>query len=470
MLEQPRWSVWSLPTLFAGALWVAQAGMLGGLAALPLWIVGALLLSSGVSQLLWPGDEHITQIGAFAGLLGGVLALPYLFVAGLIPGLLLFAAAIGGAWGAGRMAIQLEPQTEGVPAPRPSAALAAKVAADEVILGWEHWHTAGFALDGTIERVIGELDRCQRLFEREGYLEKPLAYHRTPPELVDPEIRRGRAAGLDIELLRFESGYAPAEGEPGRERWLGYDGCRDGWAYVLRHDGPPRPWLIATNGYRMGFASIDIGIFKRFHEEEGGLGLNVLVPVLPLHGPRRLGWHSGQGFLSVDIVDTLHAEAQAIWDMRRLLSWIRAQGAETIGAFGLSLGGYTTALFASVAEGLAAAIPGIPLADVPRVLDRHGVAHQMRYARSRGFSFERAREVLRPVSPLAVAPRVPHEGRLIFGATADRLVTPDHVRDLWRHWDEPEIVWYEGSHVSFGSERAVWAAVDRTLRENGLTR
>jgi hypothetical protein len=58
---------------------------------------------------------------------------------------------------------------------------------------------------------------------------------------------------------------------------------------------------------------------------------------------------------------------------------------------------------------------------------------------------------------------------MIFGATADRLVTPDHVRDLWRHWDEPEIVWYDGGHVTFGSEREVWAGVDRTLRENGLS-
>jgi hypothetical protein len=47
-------------------------------------------------------------------------------------------------------------------------------------------------------------------------------------------------------------------------------------------------------------------------------------------------------------------------------------------------------------------------------------------------------------------------------------VTPDQVVDLWRHWEEPEIVWYEGTHVSFMGERSVWAGVDRTLSENGL--
>jgi dienelactone hydrolase len=215
----------------------------------------------------------------------------------------------------------------------------------------------------------------------------------------------------------------------------------------------------------MGHARIDIGLFKRFYDQ---LGLNVLIPVLPLHGPRRLGWQSGSGFLGIDVIDTLHAEAQAVWDMRRLLSWIRAQNAPAVGAFGLSLGGYTTALFASVAEGLACAIPGIPLADIPRIFSRHAAPHQMRYAEHLGFDLERAEEILRVISPLVLKPKVPLEGRMIFGATADRLVTPDQVRDLWRHWEEPEIVWYNGGHVTFGSERDVWSSVDRTLRENGL--
>jgi hypothetical protein len=215
----------------------------------------------------------------------------------------------------------------------------------------------------------------------------------------------------------------------------------------------------------MGHARIDVALFKRFHL---GLGLNVVIPVLPLHGPRRVGWQSGSGFLGIDLVDTLHAEAQSVWDMRRLLSWVRAQDAPAVGAFGLSLGGYTTALFASVADGLDCVIPGIPLADITRMLDRHGSAHQMRYAKSRGFDLERASEMLRVVAPLVLRPKVPLEGRMIFGATADRLVAPDHVRDLWRHWDEPEIVWYDGAHVTFGSERRVWSSVDRTLRENGV--
>ena len=61
-------------------------------------------------------------------------------------------AALASAWGAGRMALQLEPRYEGVPAPHPTPRLAAKVAVDELILGFEQWDAPGYSLDGTIER------------------------------------------------------------------------------------------------------------------------------------------------------------------------------------------------------------------------------------------------------------------------------------------------------------------------------
>jgi dienelactone hydrolase len=98
----------------------------------------------------------------------------------------------------------------------------------------------------------------------------------------------------------------------------------------------------------------------------------VLIPVLPLHGPRRIGRMSGDGFLSGNVLDTIHAEAQAVWDARRLIGWARAEGAPLVGVHGLSLGGYTTALLASLQEGLSCVIAGIPVADLARTFWRHG--------------------------------------------------------------------------------------------------
>ena len=468
MRAQPKWSVWATPALVAALVFALEAASLSAWLALPLFGVALLHASSATGALFAPGERRLTQVGALGGAAGVVVALVAAPFVGFGTALLLIVTSLFGGWGAGRSALEFEPFTEGVPEPSTSPSLAAKVAVDELILGFEQVQgTMGYPLDGTIERVIREIDEMHRFLDAGDRLARPADYHEAPPPLADPEITTRTIRGQKVEVLRFESGYAPPHGAPGRARWGAVDACRDAFAYVLRHEGGARPWVIATNGYRMGHAAIDVGLFGRFHAA-GGLGANVLIPVLPLHGPRSPSWHSGTGFLGIDVIRTIHAESQALWDMRRLLSWIQAQGAPPVGAFGLSLGGFTTANFASLAEGLACAVPGIPLADVHRMLLRHGAGPQLEYAKQIGFSTDRIRDILRVVSPLALEPKVPRNGRMLFGATADRLVTPDQVRDLWRHWEEPEIVWYQGSHISFTNERAVWDGVDRTFREAGV--
>ena len=84
---------------------------------------------------------------------------------------------------------------------------------------------------------------------------------------------------------------------------------------------------------------------EHLHED---LGLNVVLPVLPMHGPRARGLPKGAVFPGEDVMDNVHATAQAVWDVRRLLSWIRTQEpAAPIGLNSVSLGGYVASLVAS---------------------------------------------------------------------------------------------------------------------------
>ena len=78
------------------------------------------------------------------------------------------------------------------------------------------------------------------------------------------------------------------------------------------------------------------------------------------------------------------------------------------------------------------------------------------------------RKLKRVISPLDLPPLVPRERRFIFGAVGDRLVSPDQVRDLWRHWEHPRIVWYQGGHLTFGAHAAVRRLVRDALRESEL--
>jgi hypothetical protein len=317
------------------------------------------------------------------------------------------------------------------------------------------------------KRLSGELHGNIELFDRRGWLDDPTGYHGAPPPLEVTRIDEMSTRFLPYRHLRFESGYEPHPEAPGRERWLDYEPNRCGHAWLLKHPGPPRPWLVCIPGYRMGSPMVDFTSF-RAHWLYRHLGLNVAVPVMPLHGPRRVGRRGGDGFFSGDFVDTLHAQAQAVWDIRRLTGWLRAQGAPAIGTYGVSLGGYTAALHASLDTNLDCVIVGVPATDFSRLLQSHVPKFAMRAAKAVGVPFHAIEQLLSVVSPFGFEPKLPHGRRFLFAGVADQLTTPDHARDLWLHWGEPRVAWYQGGHVSFLWQSEVRELIHEALVTSGL--
>jgi hypothetical protein len=449
----------------AGLVWLWCAASFGVLGFLFSLIPGCLLLASGVSTLLYPGDLRIPQFTALGGVLGVLLAPPAVFVEGFWTALLLVALSAASFIAAGLVAVRQEWRHEGVPDAAPGLRVGAEVAADEALLA-----TMALTLPHTdasdLPRLRREVHATRELLRDRGWLEKPADFHLVPPPLEQPEIRLRRLRGLDYEHLRFESGYEPRAEEPGRESWLRHAENRMAHAWALRQRDPSR-WLVCIHGYQMGMPAIDLAAFEA-EKLYRARGLNLLFPVLPLHGPRKSGRRSGDGYLAGDPLETLHAVTQAMWDIRRLLSWVRAQGATRIGVHGLSLGGFHTALLACLDDDLACAIPGIPLADVTRIVWRHGPPLRIRHFERNGAVHEEVSELLSVVSPLTLEPRVPKERRYIYAAVCDRLVPADQVHDLWVHWDRPRIVWYQGGHLTFRFHPEVRRLVGEALAESGL--
>jgi pimeloyl-ACP methyl ester carboxylesterase len=409
----------------------------------------------------------MTHFAGLGALLGSALAFPTLFVSGFWSGLFIFGLSAWAFTASGSFAMRFDPPGEVGPAPIPSLRLSAEAAADEALLATITLFPPTLR-DRDLPRVAAELSAAREMFGSQGWLEKPAEYHVTPPPLESPTLRAARVRGINYEHLSFDSGYEPHVDEPGRDRWLSYEANRTAHAWVLRHPQPGRPWLVCLHGFQMGRAILDFSAFSTewLHHR---LGVNLIMPTLPLHGYRKAGRRSGDGYLTVDTLDSVHAVAQTMWDVRRLLGWVRAQGNSPIGVMGYSLGGYNTALLTTLEDQLACAIVGVPLTDISSVVLRHGPALKLLQAQQAGLSHARMSEVMRVVSPLALEPKLPIERRAIFAAVADRLVAPKSASEFWEHWGQPRMEWYQGGHITFRAHPHIRALIETSLRGAGLT-
>jgi len=327
----------------------------------------------------------------------------------------------------------------------------------------------GMPLPHLVRRMVEEAQAARDFYTENGWLEDPAAYHQKPPRLREVESKRRTLlfapgfAALRYQHLRFESQFRPHADEPGGERWSAHPLNGTAHAYVLEHEGGPRPWLVCVHGFAMGTPSLNLMGFpvRLLHKE---LGLNLIFPVLPLHGPRGIGPLSGGEVLSPDYVRMVHLFAHAVWDVRRVLSWLRSRGAEALGVYGLSLGGYVSALVASLEEELRCAIIGIPAVDFANLARDNEPWIMRRYDRDFALDWQLVRAITHVVSPLAFTPKIPRDGRFIYAGVADRIARPDQARALWRHWDRCAIHWFAGGHVAAQWNPTIAPFVDASLR------
>ena len=345
--------------------------------------------------------------------------------------------------------IRREQRYRDVPAVEPSAGLIAEVLLDGSFSLLVNL-LVGVPESQQVRHGHQELLAMRDFLQRKGWFDEPAGYHQTPPSLRAPQLTPRRKFGLtgaiDYIELAFESEYEPHVGEPGRERWLAHDDNGTAVAYVMRHEDSDRPWFVCTHGFGMGQPSVNIvGMRAKWLFEE--LGLNVLMPVLPLHGPRSGTRFSGGGLLQPEFANVLHLFAQAVWDIRRMVGWIRSQSDAPVGLYGISLGGYTVSLASAFIDDLACVVAGIPAVDFTSLArDNEPWAYQA-YGGDLQTDWGLVQQVMFPISPLSFEPRLPVERRFIYAGVADRVARPDQARALWRHWGKPEIEWMSSGHV-----------------------
>ena len=295
------------------------------------------------------------------------------------------------------------------------------------------------------------------------FVAEPGAFFRPPTvprvrERTVLRLRRGRVLRLAYDT-DFRPAFPDADLPP----------VRRGVARWWRHDAPDRPVLLCIHGYAGGHPLVETLAFDvpRFYRA----GMDVVLYVLPYHGARAIpgARRSGDGFFGGDLVRTNEAFAQAVYELRALVRLLAAAGRGPVGAFGMSLGGYVTALLASVEPALAFAAPMIPLVSLADMMWAVGEGDPLlRRAAEHGWSRDALAEFFRPHSPLARPPLVPHDRRLVIAAAGDRICPPGHADALWRHWGRPRIHWYPGGHLAQFRRGAALGEVLRLVRDAGL--
>lgn len=455
---KPRdWS--SLIPIAAGLVWLATgSGLAWVLIAL---VPGCLLIATGVSALLWPGESRITNYQALASALGLLLAVPAVLFLSMLGGVLAVVMSLAAFIHAGRTALLLAEPAVGAPEPPADFRTWAKAALDEALIGY-FLSLAKLPTGAEAEKLTRDAAVMEAVLVQRGWLDDPASFHGRPTAPDDARVKPARFRDFDYQRLRFTSGFQPHPEVPGAALWASYVPNRECVASVFRQPTGGRPWLLCIHGYRMGTKYFDLRLFAP-HILHRRLGLNVVMPTLPLHGPRRIGRQSGDQYLDGDPLDLLHAQTQALWDLRRTIAWIRAQEPDArIGVLGYSLGGYNAALLATHEPGLDFVISGIPVADFATVLWQHVPIPLRRYFESEELTRERYQKLLHVVSPLALPPKLPAERLHLFAGSADRVVPPVQPLKLSTHWQRP-VHWFPGAHLTFRGERAVVRCIDDAM-------
>jgi len=285
----------------------------------------------------------------------------------------------------------------------------------------------------------------------------PATYFERPPE-VTPALRRVRSIAHAGEVIdaTWPSTSVPYHDDV-RDAYLGHEPNRTAHAR-LYVGGGPRPAVILIHGYLSGAWAVEERVWPI--EWMRRAGVDVALMVLPFHALRGRG--GPPPFPGADPRFTNEGFRQAIADLRVLMAILRARGATSIGVMGMSLGGYTTALLATLERDLSFACPLIPLASIADFARDQGRLGEGERAETQRRALEQANWV---VSPFARPGLVAPERVLVVGARGDRITPIAHAERLAAHFGA-ELVCLSGGHLvqlwrreAFRAVKSLWSRV-----------
>lgn len=281
------------------------------------------------------------------------------------------------------------------------------------------------------------------------------------PQLIVPGERLVRTFGQTgrVTDLSWESGFSPLDAEVTQR----YGSARQNAIAVARCFQQPRarPVAILIHGYMAGSFAFEARVWPLARFERAGL--DVVLFTLPFHAARaRPGQGAVPEFPGQDPRVTLEGFRQAIFDLQNLIGWLVTRGHPRIGVLGMSLGGYTAALLATLDARLDFVVPLIPLSSLSDFAREQGSLSPVPEEAAAEHAL--LDSIYRRVSPVARASRVPPERCLVVAAKADRVTPAAHARRLAAHLRAPLHAFYGGHLLQLGRAEAFERVIELISR------
>jgi pimeloyl-ACP methyl ester carboxylesterase len=303
------------------------------------------------------------------------------------------------------------------------------------------------------EAVADYVDRCATIADEfvalgvQGASRDP-----GPPAILRRQSRRFMTT--PYEQISFQVAdplpASVAEFDPGA--------ANEASARVLSHGGTRRRWLIWVHGASQGRPD-DLFTFRAAHLHND-LDFEVVMPVLPAHGPRSLPGVAYPGF---DPILNVLITMRAVAEIRSLIGWIHTHDPIDITIAGTSLGGPIAALVASLDPRVSSVLATVPMLDMHRTLTHHMARGGIRgKLMAELLSSEPVRTVSAVMDPLSVEPHAEPDRRMVIAALNDRITSVTAAQQLHQHWNG-RVHWYQGSHVGSVFAGDVKAVADSFL-------
>ena len=310
------------------------------------------------------------------------------------------------------------------------------------------------------EERIAALDAIHREYGGNEIVADAESYFRTPPA-IDPALRSVRVdRNVEVWDAQWPSPFEPYLAEVA-QKYLSRLENRTARARLFLGKAPKRPAVIALHGYMGGHWMLEEAQWPT-----GWLarrGLDVALPVLPFHAQRGGARRGAPPFPSADPRLTNEGFRQAVADIVSLARWLRERGAPHVGVMGMSLGGYTSSLIATVSRDIDFVMPMIPLASIADFAREQGRLGNGNQADAQHAALERANWV---VSPLARPLAIPSSRAIVVAAEHDRITPTSHALRIATHFG-CELVTIPGGHlVQLGRSEAFRALSSMLEREN----